>query len=335
MRAHPSPMPFHARTVELNRNNAWVARGHFVVPAHYGSAAEEALAARYSVVLADITPQMQLRIQGEGAERLLSAACALSLKELGAGSALPVVWRADGGGVRGIGILARRARDHFVLTSADTDIAWFERASALYGAELHDETQATLQLTGPYAAETLRAAGLEAAIDINELRHEVFEWQGVLVTISRRREKETYRIECSAKDALHVFDRLRDAGRNFALRMAGQEALDLLSLENGKLLPGAYFMPARSDDATEPSAAMLGLGGGQAEHLIVGIEWDGEAPADGAGLYKPVPREDAGMSLLYRVEQPVGAILRSAFSPALSRMIATARLERNYAEPEM
>jgi len=185
MRAHPSPTPFHARTVELNRDNAWVARGHFVVPAHYGSAAEEALAARYSVVLADITPQMQLRIQGEGAERLLSAACALSLKELGAGSALPVVWRADGGGVRGIGILARRARDHFVLTSADTDIAWFERASALYGAELHDETQATLQLTGPYAAETLRAAGLEAAIDINELRHEVFEWQGVLVTISR------------------------------------------------------------------------------------------------------------------------------------------------------
>ena len=40
------PTPFHVRTAERNPANAWVARGGFTVPAHFGDVVQEALAAR-------------------------------------------------------------------------------------------------------------------------------------------------------------------------------------------------------------------------------------------------------------------------------------------------
>ena len=69
------PTPFHMRTAAHNGANAWMQRGRFSVAAHYGDPHQESLAARLSVVLADISAAQDLRIHGDGAAALLSGAC--------------------------------------------------------------------------------------------------------------------------------------------------------------------------------------------------------------------------------------------------------------------
>ena len=117
-------------------------------------------------------------------------------------------------------------------------------------------------------------------------------------------------IESAGVDAISVFDRLLEAGRPYALRLAGQEALELLALESGTPIPGLDFAPARSDDATEPSAAMLGLESGDATRVLRGVAWDGDGPATGTALFAYDP-----------ATRVVGEITRSAYSPALGAVI--------------
>ena len=56
--------PFHARAVEANRLNAWENRGGFTLATHYGSAEEEAVAARFGAVIGDISWHWRAKIVG-------------------------------------------------------------------------------------------------------------------------------------------------------------------------------------------------------------------------------------------------------------------------------
>src|SRR5262249_21688951 len=83
-----SPAPFPPRTAARNITNVWVTKGGFTVPACYLDAVPEALAARLTAALIDITPRQDLRIDGEGAAELLSASCggAVTTLEVGQSS---------------------------------------------------------------------------------------------------------------------------------------------------------------------------------------------------------------------------------------------------------
>src|SRR6202008_1274421 len=107
--------PFHACTSVHNRAQAWVTRGYFTVPQFYSEPRQEALAARTSAVLIDFSAMERIRVHGTGAARLLSAACGRAVNELPIGQSCAVVWRGDGGGVRGYGTLARAGESNFAL----------------------------------------------------------------------------------------------------------------------------------------------------------------------------------------------------------------------------
>jgi len=58
------PTPFHARTSAQNFVNAWTIRGSFTVPAHYIDPGQEALAARLTAAVIDISARQDLCIAG-------------------------------------------------------------------------------------------------------------------------------------------------------------------------------------------------------------------------------------------------------------------------------
>ena len=314
--------PFHVRMAARNLANAWVRRGAFTVPAHFGEPAQEALAARVSAVLADSTPYARLRVHGAGAARLLSAACGVDLAALATGEGRPVHWMNEAGGVRGLGVAGRFGETNFVLGAFDADRGWFETFAPRFGARVRDETleKGLLLLLGPYAPAILTAAGLSGAAELPLWRHAIYDWRGITVEVSRWSRLGGFRIASSAEDGVAVFDRLAAAGEKFALMLAGQDALELLYLEAGFPLAGFDFQPARADGAPEPAAISFGVEPAKDNApVLAGLEWESGPPAPFAPLFVG--------------GQEVGRTLRSAYSPALRRNIALANLRPAHAAP--
>lgn len=314
--------PFHVRTAEHNHGNAWTTRGGFTLAARYADPIQEVLAVRAAAALIDASFIARLRVHGAGAAKLLSTACAFDAEALASGGSRRVFWRGEGGGVRGIGMAARFGATNFVLRSMESDAAWFDAAARRFDAAVRDETEekGLLFLLGPTAADLLTAAGLEEATRLEAGRHAVVSWRGLNVVLSRwstlARDLGGCEIACANEDAITVFDRLWRTGQDFGLMLAGQEALGTLLLEQGVIVPGADFAPARDAKAREPSPSSLGLSeaGQGTPRILVGLEFDSEEPVPSA----PVMHNGA----------IVGATLRSVYSPTLRRAIALAQLDR-------
>jgi aminomethyltransferase len=261
-----------------------------------------------------------VRVHGAGAAALLAAACGTAVRELDAGHSLAVHWCADGGGVLGLGVVSRFGEHDFVLRSADADFGWFAAAAPRFNAVARDSTaeRGLIALAGPFAAAVLDTAGFEEAARLQDGQLAVHEWRGFGVTLWRDRQLDAYQLSCARDDAVALFDRLVRAGRPFGLRLAGQEAFELLQLEAGMVLPGVDFAPARQNFAREPLPSSLGLEAmsfaesNGTPRVLVGIELDRDEPC----AFAP----------LFRETVEVGRTLRSAYSPALRRAVALTQL---------
>lgn len=324
--------PFHARAAASNRLNAWENRGGYTLAAHYGSIAEEALAARFGAVMADISWHWRVELSGAEAPAFVARLFTRDAAALGIGAALEVLWLNDGGAVRGQGTVARLAHDRFRLAAAVADADWIADAARLYGVGVEDRTAAEgiLALIGPAAGEILKAAGLDADLPPHSFRQTA--WRGLELSLARL--GLGYEVVCSADDALIVWDRLDAAGRDYSLLPAGLAALDILETESGILRPGRDYSPARDDFAAAPSPQSLGLSAlVDRAHLFNGRPGCLAAGPDtvlaGVLLDSDVPCPDTP---LFSAAQPVGRALGSRFSPALRQAIAFAVLPENLPE---
>jgi aminomethyltransferase len=318
--------PFHGRAVEANRLNAWENRNGFTLASHYGSVAEEALAARFSAVLGDLSWQWRVELSGDKVPAFVSRLFTRDASALGIGAAMDVLWLNDAGAVRGSGMVIRRDANQFLLLSATEDAAWIENAARLYGVRVSDGTVSTaaLALVGPAAVKILAAAGLDGDLPPQRLRP--FTWHGLEIWLAR--QGLGFVVGCRADDALIVWDRLAAAGRPFALLAAGQAALDILEIESGFVRPGRDYRPAREGFADTPTPQGLGLSAlVDRAHLfngrtgvlaagpdtrLMGLLYDGD--------------EVPGDTELRKGSEIIGRTLGGCFSPALQQAIGFAVL---------
>ena len=316
-----NPTPFHARTAAQNFTNAWVNKGGFTVPAFYVDTVPEALAARLTAAVIDVTPRQDLRIEGKGASELLAVACGNGAAALQVGHSKPVHWCADGGGLRGSGTASRMGEHDFLLRSDDADFAWFASAAGRLGAAVRDVTtdRGLILLAGPYAVPVMVAARLEVPyLELN--RHVTLDWFGFPVTVFHSARPLGYEIACAPEDGPLLLDRLFRRASLFGLRLAGEEALQVLEIERGVPAPHADYTPARQPFARLPAPAVLGLKDEnspvrQASAVLAGIELDGSEPMPFAPVFA-----NGG--------NKIGTTLRSLYSPALRSAIALAELTR-------
>ena len=314
------PTVFHSRTLKRNLANAWVARGPFTVAAHYGDPHHEALAARLSAVLIDVSALEDLRIAGAGAEALLASACGAQACELLVGGLQPVFWCADGGGLRGLGMLSRLTEDDFRLRSADADAGWFATAAPRFKAVVREASleRGLLLLAGPFAGAVLKQADVDTG-GLKAGQCTIADWNGHAIALCHDGAVRGYYLSCPLEAAGAVFDALLAAGAPFGLQLAGQATFDLLLLEGGMVLPNVDFHPARENFAREPLPSTLGLavpvaaGSRTGARVLAGLLIDGDEPC----AFMP----------LWRGNAEVGRTLRSAYSPAFRRGIALEQIE--------
>ncbi len=324
--------PFHGRASASNRRNLWELRNGWTLSSAYGDAHEEALAARLTCAIADISWRWRVTIEGPRAEEFLSRLMTRDPVKLEPGTAFKALWLNDAGAMRGAGLLARHGRESFQLVSAASDLDWIARGAALFDVRVREvlDEEGVLALIGPYAGKVLEAAQLDGALEPLGLR-KLF-WRGLDVTLSRFGEHGGYEIACKADDAALVWDRIVKAGAVYALKPAGVAAMDILDLEAGVPRPGRDYEPTRGGFDVQPTPTELGLESlvdadhtlfnGRAAYLAaprgrtrVGIELDGETPAPHAALKQG------------------GRTLHSLYSPALQRAIALAVVDTALAKP--
>jgi len=326
--------PFHARTAEANRANLWTQRNRFTLAAAFGGHEAETIAARFGVVMADISWRWRVMLEGARTRELVQRLFTRDVAALVPGQALKALWLADGGGVRGAGVVARHGRQSFQLAAAGEDADWIAAAAALFGVTLRDvtEDEGGLAVVGPYAARLLTDLGLDAALEPLSFR-KLF-WRNLDITLSRFGEHGGYEIWCKADDASLVWDRVAHAGAPYAILPAGQDAMDLLGLEAGIPRPGRDYDGAAAADACEPQAGALRLAG-----LIDAepADFNGAAAARGAapqrrlmGLVLDTHRP-APFTPVFAGTAVVGCTLSSRYSPLLRRAIALVQLDAAHA----
>jgi aminomethyltransferase len=324
---------FHARTAEHNRDNAWCEKNGFTVPAHFGNADDEALSARLSAVVSDISWRWRVAIAGDRAADFLSKLTTKNATSLETGTAHKALWLNDGGAVRGAGAIVRTGEHDFVLVSAASDKEWITSAAKLFAVNVAEPARlaAGLAVIGPYATHILMAAELTS--DLAPLSFVPLSWRGLDVFLSRIGEHGGFEIWCQHDDAVVVWDRIMQAGRDFALRPAGALAMETLDIEAGVPRPWRDFTPACDAFGKTPTPEQLSLVSLiDTAHMEFNgrLEWlkSAKRPTDRriVGLTiasaKPIP-----FARVLNDGRTVGRTLTSRYSPHLRCAIALAEID--------
>ncbi|HEV7254924.1 MAG TPA: aminomethyltransferase family protein [Mesorhizobium sp.] len=338
--------PFHPRLAALMQTGAWYDWGGNLAPMSLWEEELEFFAIRSQAALFDISPMVKYRIEGPDAEAFCNRLTLRDVRKLRPGRVHYTAWCDDEGFVLDDGTLFRLAPDRFRLCCQERHLPWLLDGAQGFDVAIEEETEAVagLALQGPTAFSVLRAAGFEGVETLKPFDLADFLHEGGMVTVSRTGFTGDlgYELFAQASQALSLWDRLWDAGRPFGLRAIGYAALNRARVEAGFIVANADFVTAetalRADRARLPDEIGLGwmvdgakghFNGrcailaarekGGARHVLVGLEVEGNVPAEHALVY-------------HRGKKEVGLVSAAIWSPTLKRNIAIASLRRPYGD---
>lgn len=336
--------PFHPRLAAASRSNDWYSWAGYKAPASIWDAELEYFAIRSQASVFDISPMVKYRIEGPDAEACLDRLTLRRVSKLGVGRVQYTAWCDDEGKVLDDGTLFRLAQERFRICCQERHLPWFLDSAYGYDVRIEEETEAIagLSLQGPTSFAVLRDAGFEGVETLKPFGLRDFAHDAGTVTISRTGFTGDlgYELFVDAARALSLWDRLFAAGRLHGIVPIGYAALNNARIEAGFIVANVDFVSAghalRSDRVRTPDEIGLGwlvdpdkphfngkraiLAARQAKtgHVLVGLEIEGNTPAEHAIVYHGKKRE-------------VGLVTSAVWSPLAKRNIAIATLERDYA----
>ena len=345
-RAMRRETPFHARLAALDFRNDWYAWAGCKAPHSLWDEELEYFAIRGQAALFDISPMIKYRIEGPDAEAYCERVFVRNVAKLRPGRVHYTAWCDDEGHVLDDGTLFRLSATSFCLCCQERHLPWLLDSAIGFDVGVSDETEAVagLALQGPTSCALLRDAGFAGIerlepFDLTEFPHEAG-----LVTISRTGFTGDlgYELFVETDNALPLWDRLWEAGQSRGLRAIGYTALNRARIEAGFIVANADFVTAehaiRADRVRMPDEIGLGwlvdegkphFNGrrailevrrkGTLRHILVGLEIEGNVPAEHALVYHARKKE-------------VGLVSAAIWSPMAKRNIAIASLMRPYGD---
>jgi aminomethyltransferase len=234
--------------------------GGWEMPVQYSSILDEHRAVRTRAGLFDVSHMGEVELLGPGALALVQRLVTNDVERLAPDQALySPMCTPEGGIIDDLLVYRMGDRLMLVVNAANTaeDLAWI-REHAGGDVQVVDRSMeiALLALQGPRAQEILQRL---TSVTLSSLRYYWFrqdiEVAGRRGVVSRTgyTGEDGFEIYVDARDAVHVWNALFDAGRPSGLLPAGLGARDTLRLEAGYLLHGNDM-----DKTTTPLEAGLG-----------------------------------------------------------------------------
>jgi aminomethyltransferase len=340
------PSPFQPRIDALAKTQDWYDWAGYKAPNSLWDSELEYFAIRSQAALFDISPMVKYRIEGPDAEACLNRITLRDVGKLKPGRVHYTAWCDDEGHVLDDGTLFRLGGQKFRLCCQERHLPWLLDSTVGYNVSVTEETEeiAGLALQGPTSFAVLHEAGFAGVEHLKVFDLADFLHQNGTVTISRTGFTGDlgYELFVETRLALSLWDRLWQAGENRGLRAIGYQALNRARLEAGLIVANADFSTAghalRADRVRMPDEIGLGFMvdvekghfNGRAaiikarqnrtmRHILVGLEIEGNIPAEHAIVYHRKTRE-------------VGLVSAAIWSPMAKKNIAIASLSRPFGD---
>ncbi|WP_421915991.1 aminomethyltransferase family protein [Mesorhizobium sp.] len=338
--------PFQPRIDALARTQDWYNWGGYRAPHSLWDEELEYFAIRSQAALFDISPMTKYRIEGPEAEAYLNRVTLRDVAKLKPGRVHYTAWCDDAGFVLDDGTLFRLSPTRFRLCSQERHLPWLLDSAIGFAVTVQEETEAIagLALQGPTSFAVLRDAGFAGVDKLRVFDLADFPHEGGAVSISRTGFTGDlgYELFVPADKALGLWDRLMQAGEPRGIRAIGYTALNRARLEAGLIVANGDFTTAehavRADRLRMPDEIGLGFmidpekghfNGRRAilearakrkvRHVLVGLEIEGNIPAEHAIVY-------------HKKSQEVGLVSAAMWSPMAKRNVAIASLERPFGD---
>jgi aminomethyltransferase len=340
------PSPLQPRIDALMRTEEWYNWAGYRAPNSLWDEELEYFAIRSQAALFDLSPMTKYRIEGRDAEGFLDRLTLRNVSKLKPGRVHYTAWCDDEGHVLDDGTLFRLAETRFRLCCQERHLPWLLDSAIGFDVSVEEETAdvAGLALQGPTSFAVLLDAGLAGVerlklFDLAEFPHD----RGA-ITISRTGFTGDlgYELFVPAPLALSLWDRLMEAGAIHGIRAIGYNALNRARIEAGLIVANADFVTAehaiRANRLRLPDEIGLGFmvdldkphfngrraisaarGDKSLRHVLVGLEIEGNVPAEHAIVY-------------HRRRTEAGLVSAAIWSPMAKRNIAIASLERPFGD---
>ena len=245
----PIQTPFFPRTSALCKSMNWKEwSGYYAVSSYETLHDSEYFAFRYSAGLLDITPLYKYSVKGPDAAAFISRIVVKNINKLGMGRVSYCCWCTDDGKVVDDGTVMRRSEHEFFVTSAEPSYSWFSRFLRGYDVELEDisEQIAGLALQGPTSRDILKHVCDADLDDFKFFSTRLARADGYDIYVSRTGYTGDlgYEIWVENKHALKIWDAIISAGKNYDIRPAGLDALDVTRVEAGLILKDVDYYNA-------------------------------------------------------------------------------------------
>ena len=256
--------PFHERTSARNETGLWSHwSGHLAADRYQMSDKFEYFAVRNSAGVFDTSPLYKYRIHGRDAERFLAGVLARDIRGCAPGNAQYTVWCDDRGFVVEDGVILRPARDEFLLTSAEPNLAYFSDLIGRDQVSIEEVSHdyGVLAVQGPRSRDLLaRLVPDVATLPFFGLATGTI--AGAPVTVSRTGYSGDlgYEIWVPSNDALKVWDVLWESMEGHGVLPFGLAALYMLRIEAGLLLLDVDFSSSRFAWTDEDRSTPIELG---------------------------------------------------------------------------
>ena len=336
--------PFHPRLMALSQQNDWYSWGGYKAPHSLWDEEMEYFAIRSQTAVFDISPMVKYRIEGPDAEAFCNRLTLRNVAKLKPGKVHYTAWCDDEGHVLDDGTLFRLTPTLFRLCCQERHLPWLFDSAIGFNVMVHEETDqvAGLAVQGPTSCATLKAAGFIGIETLKPFDIRAFPFGGGEVTVSRTGFTGDlgYEIFIDSDRALDLWDHLFEVGRLHGIRAIGYTALNRARIETGFIVANADFTTAehavRADRVRMPDEIGLDwmvdldkphFNGRRAierarredtlKHILVGLEIEGNVPAEHAIVY-------------HRKTKECGLVSAAIWSPTGKRNIAIASLDRPY-----
>ncbi len=338
--------PFHSRTAALCRTNDWGDWAGYTTVNVYSNVEREYFAVRNSATLFDLSPMIKYAITGPHAARFLNKLLTRDIDKLKPGRVAYAVWCNDDGMVIDDGTVFRMSDTDFRLCSQERHLPWLLDTAIGYQVAIEDVTDAVagLALQGPTSCAVLKSLGLDGVENLKPYALTEFDLDGDVLAVSRTGFTGDlgYELWIDPTAAGRLWDRLTAAGRLHGIVPIGSAALEMARIEAGFIQANVDFVAG--DLATRPDRLrspfeldldwLVDLNKGHfvgrrallrerqtgSRHALVGLDIDGNKPAESAFIYSGKDTE-------------VGVITSAMWSPSAKRNIAIASLKRPYEQP--
>lgn len=240
--------PFYARQKQWDKVNQWHRWGAYTVSDVFESVEKEYFAIRNSASLFDLTPMSKYRITGPDAEAFLNRLVTRDMTKIRVGRVAYVLWCDDAGQVLDDGTIFRLGDADYRLCSQERQLEALKRTAIGMDVEFREETDdiAAISFQGPVSCRILKNMGLQGIEELKPFDLRLFDFQGVNMMVSRTGFTGDlgYELMLPPEKAEALWDAIFAAGKDYAVRPIGGDALELARIEAGFIQAGADFMPA-------------------------------------------------------------------------------------------